>query len=204
MNKGRQIGSRNSLRLNLGLATLLLFYLNPVYAQEQWPFSFFLHTGAAIDRNAPLVQILRLSIPNIESFYQTTGGVDFQFWRSHSFALESELSFTQYYEGLNRVAGQATFVLRLYDSPWFKVIPGSFAFGNGLSYASVAPEVEELALGRTSRLLYHLFIEFEFTLKKKTPWSAFVRVHHRSGIFGLFDGVTGGSDYLCLGIRYRP
>ncbi len=29
------------------------------------------------------------------------------------------------------------------------------------------------------------------------------RIHHRSGVFGLFGGVKGASDFYLLGLRYR-
>jgi hypothetical protein len=29
------------------------------------------------------------------------------------------------------------------------------------------------------------------------------RIHHRSGIFGLINGIVGGSDYIGQGIQLR-
>jgi hypothetical protein len=34
-------------------------------------------------------------------------------------------------------------------------------------------------------------------------WSGFLRIHHRSGAFGLYGDVRGGSNFVGLGARYR-
>jgi hypothetical protein len=43
--------------------------------------------------------------------------------------------------------------------------------------------------------------EWTFAPSPDSPWEVFFRVQHRSGIFGLIDGVDGGSNYLTLGWR---
>ncbi len=30
-----------------------------------------------------------------------------------------------------------------------------------------------------------------------------IRYHHRSGVFGLFDGVVSGSTFITAGVRFR-
>ncbi len=83
---------------------------------------------------------------------------------------------------------------------------GSVSLGNGLSYATDIPEIESAYLSKNSRLLYHLVFEFTFGLeprKSDSTYEALLRLHHRSGFFGLFDGVVGGSDFLCLGLRRK-
>lgn len=82
-------------------------------------------------------------------------------------------------------------------------MPSSFAMGIGLSYALSPPEIEILVLPKTNPLLMHLIFEYEADLNQTASWQGFLRIHHRSGAYGLFNGVTGGSDYLCLGIRHR-
>jgi hypothetical protein len=49
-------------------------------------------------------------------------------------------------------------------------------------------------------LLHYLLIEAEVGLPD-SRWSLVARVHHRSGIFGLFS--HSGSNVLALGVRYR-
>jgi hypothetical protein len=45
-------------------------------------------------------------------------------------------------------------------------------------------------------------VELAFAPPSQPNWSVFLRVHHRSGVHGLFNGVSGGSNFLALGVRY--
>lgn len=100
----------------------------------------------------------------------------------------------------------AVVALRWMDFPWDHHLDTRVAIGNGLSYASEIPPLEpggEIDRDeKSAHLLYYMMVETEFTLSRKTPWSAFVRVHHRSGIFGLFNDVDGGSNFIGIGLRY--
>lgn len=95
-------------------------------------------------------------------------------------------------------------ILRWLTFPWNRFLPTTFGFGNGLSYATSPPDLEEAFHPDTgtSQLLYHIAVEFSFALPRAKHWSMILRVHHRSGVFGLFDDVDGGSNVLCLGLRY--
>ncbi len=102
--------------------------------------------------------------------------------------------------------------------PWDHWVDSSIALGNGLSWATEEPELEEAFHPDTgsTQLLYHIVVELEFARGRAPgvrtesqgrhwmdPWATFLRVHHRSGVFGVFDGVNGGSNVVALGLRYR-
>lgn len=98
--------------------------------------------------------------------------------------------------------------------PWDHWLDTSFGLGNGLSWANDTPNLEEAFHPDTgsARLLYHIVVELEFARPKGLgggaahwldPWATFFRIHHRSGVFGTFSGVDGGSNVLALGLRYR-
>ena len=90
------------------------------------------------------------------------------------------------------------------DLPWDRWIDTSLAVGNGLSLANKVPEVEdELEVGGTTRLLYYLSLEVSFAPPADDRWAITLRIHHRSGVFGLFSGVDGGSNALTLGVRFH-
>lgn len=107
----------------------------------------------------------------------------------------------------------AALILRWHKFPWDNYLDTSLAFGNGISYATKYPPYEtdphgqlhgkEHEINKVSKILYYLLIEWNFTHPKITPWSVFVRIHHRSGIFGLINGVDGGSNFIGSGIRYE-
>ncbi len=86
--------------------------------------------------------------------------------------------------------------------PWNDYLPTSCAIGEGLSYASEYPPDERNKEDR-SRLLNYLYFELEIVPPLASKFSIFGRVHHRSGIGGLFDDVHGGSNMLALGLRYK-
>jgi hypothetical protein len=78
----------------------------------------------------------------------------------------------------------------------------SFAFGGGLSQATEVPVLErrDPDSSEASALLHYLMVEAAFRLPG-SPWSMVARLHHRSGIFGLFS--HSGSNLVELGLRYR-
>jgi hypothetical protein len=74
----------------------------------------------------------------------------------------------------------------------------ALAYGLGLSYAGDVPEVEVDRRGESQHLLAYWFIELEFaSLAALRP---FVRLHHRSDAFGVFEADTG-SNVVALGLR---
>jgi hypothetical protein len=93
-------------------------------------------------------------------------------------------------------------VARWLPFPWDKYLDTTFAIGNGLSYATDTPEVEARAHDENSQLLNYLMLELAFALKEKSPWKFVIRIHHRSGVYGIFNGVEGASNAIGAGIRY--
>jgi hypothetical protein len=95
-------------------------------------------------------------------------------------------------------------VARWLRFPWNDIIKTSFAVGEGLSLATETPVSEEKYHGeKTNNLLNYLMIEFDFALPHDPRWSLVTRIHHRSGVYGLFNGVHGASNALGMGIRYH-
>jgi hypothetical protein len=88
--------------------------------------------------------------------------------------------------------------------PWNDTVRTTFGFGNGLSYANSAPDLEAFFHPETgtNHLLWHIATELTFGAPRWEAWDVVLRVHHRSGVFGTFDGVDGGSNVVALGLRY--
>src|SRR5450759_3222178 len=55
----------------------------------------------------------------------------------------------------------------------------------------------------TSHLLHYFSPEITFALPEFKQHELLIRYHHRSGVFGTFNGVWGGSNVIALGYRYR-
>ncbi len=100
----------------------------------------------------------------------------------------------------------AAYVGRWKTFPWDRYVDTSFAVGAGISWATEVPYIEprakELGQEESTKLLGYLMMEIELKPPGESPWSGFVRLHHRSGAKGLFDDVNGGSNFIALGGRY--
>ena len=85
---------------------------------------------------------------------------------------------------------------RLWLQPWL-----SFSVLEGVSYNSQVSLYEKTFRENYSKLLNYLGIELEAAVSPDV--SVVGRIHHRSGAFGTYNGVTEGSNAYLLGLRYR-
>lgn len=95
----------------------------------------------------------------------------------------------------------APLTLRWQRFPWSNLLHTSVAFGLGLSYAFKYPEIERELENDTQQFL--IFWQLEFTAGPRDgPWSAVVRLHHRSPGWGIMGIADGGMNAPSLGFRY--
>ena len=120
----------------------------------------------------------------------------------HYLRLEGEGQIVKHWGVQDHFEFNALLVFRWLAFPWDRYLDTSFAVGEGLSYATDDPEIEVEKHDRTSRLLNYLMFELAVVVPQQPQWTLFARVHHRSGVFGLFDGVSGGSNVVGAGVRY--
>ena len=94
------------------------------------------------------------------------------------------------------------FIFRWDQMPWNQWINTTLAAGEGLSYAAHIPSLErELQKADVSHFMNYLMFELTMALPKWKNESLFFRIHHRSGMFGMFGGADGGSNLLVFGLR---
>ncbi len=86
--------------------------------------------------------------------------------------------------------------LRLWVRPWLNLF-----FVEGLSVLSSKSNYEATFRQNSARLLNYLAFEVEALVTPR--WSAVGRIHHRSGAYGTFSGVSEGSNAYLIGLRYR-
>jgi len=84
--------------------------------------------------------------------------------------------------------------------PWNDYIATTAAFGLGLSLATEKPETEIELEGDTERLLVYWLMELTLG-PPRSDWALSLRLHHRSGAFGLLAD-DGGMNAVTLGARY--
>ncbi len=125
------------------------------------------------------------------------------FWDDHG-RWEWEVQGVKHWGQQTHWELNALIALRWRSFPWNELVPTTFAVGDGLSWASEVPDLELASHTNegATQLLNYLLLEWTFGLPSVPNWDLSLRVHHRSGIYGLFDGVNGGSNVLALGLRY--
>jgi len=166
------------------------------------PWSVMLYQGFATSTD--LGQTLVFDIQFEDAYF--TGLVAnrkmFPFWRYFTFELEGQV--LKHYGRERHWEFDGLFLIRYHPFLLSSTVDVEFAAGWGLSYATRTPVIEEEQHPEaTSRLLNYLTFEFAFTHAQYREWSLVTRIHHRSGIFGLFNGTSGGSNYLALGLRHH-
>ncbi|WP_392345918.1 DUF3769 domain-containing protein [Parasynechococcus sp.] len=85
---------------------------------------------------------------------------------------------------------------RIWVQPWL-----SFSVIEGVSYNTDVSLYEKTYRENYTQLLNYLAFEVEAAVSSNL--SLVGRVHHRSGAFGTYSGVTEGSNGYLLGLRYR-
>lgn len=166
------------------------------------PWSVMLYQGFATSTD--LGQTLVFDIKSEDS--QFTGLVAnrkmFSFWRYFTFELEGQV--LRHYGKQEHWEYNGLFMIRFHPFLLDPTIDIEFAVGEGLSYATQIPVIEqEQHPDASSRFLNYLVFEIAFTPAQYRAWSLVTRIHHRSGAFRLFNGTRGGSNFLALGVRYH-
>jgi hypothetical protein len=129
--------------------------------------------------------------------------VSYQFvdWGPH-IRWELEGQMLKHFGEQEHVEFASTINARWITFPWNRYLETSVAIGGGLSVTSEVPVLEKRDPNNSdaATLLHYLLIEAAIGLPNSN-WSLVGRVHHRSGIFGLFS--HSGSNVLAIGVRYR-
>jgi len=91
--------------------------------------------------------------------------------------------------------------------------PLSFAVGEGLSYATANPELENKEFGfesmrfmakeeRSRHMLNFMIFEIDVAVPKLSDTRLLMRIHHRSGIMGTYCLPTCGSNMVSYGLKF--
>lgn len=128
-----------------------------------------------------------------------------RFW--NHFTLEFEAGLGARFPDSHAAEGWAAAFVRFDGFPWKHMLYTSVGASIGVDYVSRLPASELPTLDDpdrpTSKLLHYFSPEFAFALPEHRQHEMFMRLHHRSGVWGLFDGVHGASDAFVMGYRYR-
>ncbi|MGD9545588.1 MAG: hypothetical protein AB7F41_16395 [Methylocystis sp.] len=168
------------------------------------------YVGALSDQSLINITVLRPWAPNFASGILVDAHAVYTAYRFQSIPLELELEGGVAKRFGSREAGQQwEFDLipmaRWTYFPWNDFVYTNFRLGLiGASYVTGISDFERQfdSSGHSSRFLNLLVPELTVSPYKEAPFEVFVRVHHRSGVYGLINGVHGASNYISTGIRF--
>jgi hypothetical protein len=88
---------------------------------------------------------------------------------------------------------------------WNEKLYTTLAVNTGVSLLSDFSSFERGrdSKGKNAKLLHYMGPELTFSPPDNHNLEFLIRYHHRSGVFGLFNGVVSGSTFLSTGFRYR-
>lgn len=120
-------------------------------------------------------------------------------------SLELEAQLVKHFSGQDHVEAILAAVIRSGELKLFNEISANLAIANGISYAFSRPKYElgpEGQRGQGSRhLQYYLGVEGELSPSRTSKLHFLLKLHHRSGIYGLISPQKTGSNFLGGGVR---
>lgn len=122
-------------------------------------------------------------------------------------SLELEGQVARRFGGSDVWEFNAALLVRWDGFPWNDIVYTTVGLAVlGPSYATGISETERRKSGNNgkgSKLLNYFAPEITLSPPDNPDLAFVTRLHHRSGVFGLFDGVSGGSNFLTFGLRHR-
>ncbi len=202
---GRKYGVKTLLS---AVATAVFFMMMPLGSvsagQEEGGNKWSVFAYGAQWTDTRIAQIIEGEIRR-RSAYVWVAGVSREACRlSESLALELELNAGRH-TGLQRhYEVNAAVSLRWERFPWGRYLNTSFAYGLGPSYAERRPPIEQRSRRGPTRMLVFMPVELTFgpPPAQGLPVELVLRLHHRSGAFGIVSDARG-SNFLAGGLRYR-
>ncbi len=123
---------------------------------------------------------------------------------SDSLALEAELNVARHTGWQRHFELNAAVNLRWNRFPWDNHVDTSLSYGLGPSYAFKRPPIEQRSDRGPAHFLVFMPVEITFgpPSGRLEPWEILVRVHHRSGAYGVVSDARG-SNFVTTGLRRR-
>ena len=115
------------------------------------------------------------------------------------FEIEGQVG--KHFAGQDHWELNALLVGRWVTFPWNDYVYTTFAVGEGLSWATEVPKLEKELDGPSHQLLNYMMFELSLSPPRYQEWAFVTRIHHRSGMFGVFG--HGSSNIMGAGIKYR-
>jgi hypothetical protein len=178
----------------------MLILPSPSPASADQPSHAMTLFGAVLIKENPLD--FRSEFPYFEESYLTGIALARRFARTgRSLTWEVEGQAVKHYGKQHHGEFNTLLFARWHRFPWNGLLLTSIALGEGLSLATRTPLVEREDHSKSSALLNNIQFELTFALPHQPHWHLVGRIHHRSGIFGLINGVHAASDFAVIGLK---
>ena len=185
-----------------GLSSRQLLSATPIASDPKWAVTLLAGASAGDDK-----LIWLLTSPWTARFrddYFAGGALSrrlVRFW--NYFSIEAEVGVGARFGMTNGPETWGAIYFRYDHFPWNNKLYTTVAVSTGLDYLSNLPPSETYPGDPTSHLLHYFSPEITFALPEFKQHELLIRYHHRSGVFGTFNGVWGGSNVISTGYRYR-
>ena len=114
---------------------------------------------------------------------------------------ETEIGVTKWFGDQTHWEFTSAIVARWITFPWNDYLKTTIAVGDGPSFATRPPRLEKKNFDAAARLQNYVFLELTFGLPRYPQWDFVIRIHHRSGVFGVLGG--SGSSIPAIGVKYK-
>lgn len=129
-----------------------------------------------------------------------------RFLLTHGITPAWEVQLSKHHGLQDNYEAHIAWLLRTSDLELGSLATVNFATGMGPSYAFSKPTYEDGPDGEPNQGEYqfqnYITFELEFATPAMPDWSLALRVHHRSGMYGLIAPRRVGSNFFALGIRH--
>ncbi len=123
---------------------------------------------------------------------------------SDDLLMEAELTAARHTGLQDHFELNAALNLRWLRFPWDRYVDSTLSYGLGPSYAFRRPPIEVRSDRGPTHILVFMPVELTFAPPKEydMPWEVLIRIHHRSGAYGVVSDARG-SNFITGGLRYR-
>ena len=193
-----------------GLLIISIWPLWPICSEDKSDANLVLYGGKFTDTT--LLNIVFKQKTDYMDSWLAVAAINYPLeGRLQQFSFETEAQVVQHFGIMKHTEWNALLIAR-----WPGIVlslPFSVALGEGLSVAARKPRLEEwekdYLAGRkksqkSSLVLNYIMLEMDFPLwTDDSAVRGFIRIHHRSGVFGTYCPPTCGSNFVAYGFKFK-
>ncbi len=123
----------------------------------------------------------------------------------HAFDIEAEIGAAKRFGDQHEGEFWGAMYVRFTAFPWNNFIYTTLGLSTGVNYATGISDFEKAHSGLNppegTQIQHYFSPELTFALPDRRERQLVLRLHHRSGAYGIVSGAASGSTYLSVGLR---